>query len=180
MKHLHIISNLAYISAGVWLWNTDIFLSLSTILLGLVSWVAHAKGGNYWKGDWIAMYLCFTALLLHNQGEYLYISTLSVALLALGLNSFFTFRDFYVGYIYIGVLFTLSYVSYFLTGGDVLQGIMGGISFAIGLGIRQYGHTREEELTDKLTNAAHSLWHVFTAAGIVLIARHSLVAFGLM
>jgi hypothetical protein len=168
LKNLHIYSNRAYLIPAVLTWPDNPLLSIAWAALALSSWVAHTKQGNYWKADWVAMYLVFCSLAFHNNPT-LPAWVMGALVMNLIIASVLTIKDFFEGYIPIGIFFTLSAYGYFINSSDTGGGLIGLSLFALGLGVRQFVHTKDDDLSNPHTNLGHSLWHWLTAIGGVFL-----------
>jgi hypothetical protein len=171
MKNLHIYSNIAYLIGAFFLWHVSPLVALACAGLGIASALAHWKEGNWWKGDWIMMYAVFCSIVFNNGALFPLSDSVTASLLLVLFTSlsYLTWKDFYEGYVEVGALFVFSYASYFVNGGDVTQGILGGITLLVSFAIRQWGHGRTHSLDKIKTNATHSMWHVLSMLGIYQI-----------
>jgi hypothetical protein len=145
-------SNIAYVIAGLLLWETP-FISMSMIALGITSALAHAKGGWYWKLDWSAMFGTFGAIALHPFG----LSYLAVIFALIG------YKYGVDNYIAFSFVWALSVLSAHLSGVDVLLPV---VIFAITLIRQRYAERNFNTTTYEIY---HSIWHVLTAIAIYLL-----------
>jgi hypothetical protein len=145
-------SNIAYVIAGLLLWETP-FIAMSMIALGITSALAHAKGGWYWKLDWSAMFGTFGAIALHPFG----LSYLAVIFALIG------YKYGVDNYIAFSFVWALSVLFAHLSGVDVLLPV---VIFAITLIRQRYAERNFNTTTYEIY---HSIWHVLTAIAIYLL-----------
>jgi hypothetical protein len=148
------LSNIAYIIAGFALAVGGAYVpAFGLIFLGITSYIAHVKGGDWWYSDWAGMYLAMTAIILHNIGHPLYFWLVALPIVYL------TLRYAFVSYALVGVMWCAVVTSAYLTGILVTIPV---IIFALALGLRQLGEVRNYQFN-------HSAWHVLTAIGFYLL-----------
>lgn len=151
----HIWSNAVFPVAGIATGSPELFFAF--LLLGIGSFVAHWKGGDWWEADWAGMYIAFTAIILHNFGiEYL-IFLLAPFILWLTYTKLEEST-----YLYLGTLWIVSMFSAYVAGTAFVPAL---VAFALAYYLRQ----RQPEMDQPGYNLFHSLWHVFAAVGMYLL-----------
>ena len=147
-------SNIAYIIAGFALAVGGAYVpAFGLIFLGITSYIAHVKGGDWWYSDWAGMYLAMTAIFLHNVGHPLYFWAVIAPILISTL--YYKFDS----YTLTGALWCAVVASAYLMGLSITIPV---IIFALALGLRQLGEVRNYQFN-------HSAWHVLTAYGFYLL-----------
>ena len=147
-------SNIAYIIAGFALAVSQAYVpAFGLIFLGITSYIAHVKGGDWWYSDWAGMYLAMTAIFLHNIGHPLYFWAVALPIVYL------TLRYAFVSYALVGVMWCAVVASAYLAGLSVAIPV---VLFALALGLRQLGEVRHYQFN-------HSAWHLLTAYGFYLL-----------
>jgi hypothetical protein len=148
-------SNIAYIIAGFALAVGGVYVpAFGLIFLGVTSYVAHVRGGDWWYSDWAGMYLAMTAIILYNIGHPFYFWLVALPIVYL------TLRYAFVSYVLVGAMWCAVVASAYAIGIAVVVPI---IIFALALAIRQWGHDDHYQIT-------HSIWHILTATGFYLLS----------
>jgi hypothetical protein len=147
-------SNIAYIIAGFALAVQGAYVpAFGLIFLGITSYVAHVKGGDWWFYDWAGMYLAMVGIFLYNIGHPLYFWLVGLPIVLA------TLRYRFDSYTLTGAMWCAVVASAYLTGISVTIPV---IIFAIALALRQLGEVRNYQFN-------HSAWHVLTAIGFYLL-----------
>lgn len=159
----HVWSNTAYAIAGI----ASLILLKSAVLfagfmiLAFTSWMGHWKGGKWWIGDWMGMYVAFSAIILFNLGVSLawwFIAPL-VALWA-----WFYHKETFLR---IGITGGFAVITAYFSFVNIIPSI---ILFAVAFAIRQSA----PNMNDKYYNLCHSLWHLLTAVAMFLLVYNML------
>jgi hypothetical protein len=148
------LSNIAYIIAGFALAVSEAYVpAFGLMFLGITSYVAHVKGGEWWFYDWAGMYVAMVAILLYNIGHPFYFWLVALPIVYL------TLRYAFVSYVLVGAMWCAVVASAYAIGIPVVVPI---IIFAIALALRQIGQVRNYQFN-------HSMWHLLTAIGFYLL-----------
>lgn len=149
----HVYSNVAYLIAGILSGSVVVAVGMTLLFIG--SFLGHWRGGNWWKADWIGMYLAFLSIIFHHAGlpEAFYITAPAVVAL--------TLYEFQESYFLVGLLWLISIVASYFAGVNVVPAIL---LYAIGLSWRQLHPSQNNKWYD----LCHSMWHLCTAGAMAL------------
>lgn len=159
----HIWSNAVFPIAGAASGSLEIFFAF--LLLGITSFIAHWKRGDWWEADWAGMYIAFTAIILVNFGVGMFIFPLTPFIIWLTYTKLEEST-----YFFIGTLWIVSVFSAYVAGTAFLPAL---VAFALAYYLRQ----RQPNIDRPGYNLFHSLWHVFAAIGMYLLVKKWIVSF---
>jgi len=148
-------SNIAYIIAGVALAVGGAYVpAVGLCFLGITSYIAHVRGGDWWYYDWAGMYVAMVAIILYNIGHPVYFWLVALPIIVA------TIRYRFDSLALTGALWCAAVASAYIIGIAVVVPV---IIFAIALAIRQIGQVRNYQFN-------HSMWHLLTAIGFYLLS----------
>jgi hypothetical protein len=148
------LSNIAYIIAGFALAVGGAYVpAFGLMFLGITSYIAHVKGGQWWYYDWAGMYIAMVAIILYNIGHPFYFWLVALPIIVA------TVRYRFDSLTLTGALWCAVVASAYIIGIAVVVPV---IIFALAIAIRQFGHDDHYQLT-------HSIWHILAATGFYLL-----------
>jgi hypothetical protein len=154
LRQAHVWSNLAYLIAGFIVLPDALLPAIGLWILALGSAYGHYHGGRAWVIDWIAMYLCFLFIAAH------YISPGLLALAPVIILAEYHFNRSL--HWLIGLCWAIVTFLSFLYGSHTLLSI---VFFIAGYACKRVPTYK------KYFNFWHTLWHILTAIGFILIIK---------
>jgi len=149
------LSNIAYIIAGFALAVGGAYVpAFGLMFLGITSYIAHVKGGQWWYYDWAGMYIAMVAIILYNIGHPFYFWAVIAPIIVA------TVRYRFDSLTLTGALWCAVVASAYIIGIAVVVPV---IIFALAIAIRQWGHDDHYQIT-------HSIWHILAATGFYLLS----------
>jgi hypothetical protein len=148
-------SNIAYVIAGFALAVGGAYVpAFGLMFLGITSYIAHVKGGDWWYYDWAGMYIAMVAIILYNIGHPFYFWLVALPIIVA------TVRYRFDSLTLTGALWCAVVASAYIIGIAVVVPV---IIFALAIAIRQWGHDDHYQIT-------HSIWHILAATGFYLLS----------